>query len=148
MIDQERTPEEIEDRAKLLCAVAFDIHGPLNKTWEKISAKQQEGFRRLARAVPGVVHIESAEAGSYPTAPQADTIRDLREKHKKRHPDLRERSWIAGGTRPYGDMVVLFEWPRNDHPTFQGYAYIVHPDGHGFRLDTSKIADSYVKVEG
>ena len=76
-----------------------------------------------------------------PTSNQADRIRELRERNEKRHPDMQERTWFAGHTQPYGDMVVLFEWPRQQHPTFQGYAYLVHPDGHYHRLDSYRIPD-------
>lgn len=145
MADQ-RTEEQIDKKAYHL----FSIHrfGPgtspktVEEAWLQETMKAREGWRRLARAVRGVVHHEDAETGGWPTENQAVTIRKLREKCLKE--GGRERSWI-GETRPYGEMVLVFEHPKESPSGSRQIkwvlrGWIVHPDGEAEELHKERIS--------
>lgn len=138
-----RTDEQIESAAQHLYAVYADITGPIkNGLWEGLPEGQKECWRRLARSVRGVIHHKDSTSGGWPTAPQADKIRELRENHSNRE-QLTEESWIGGATRPYGEMIVIFEWTkvmdRSERRIRSGF--IVHPDGQHEEMHKSRVSE-------
>jgi hypothetical protein len=143
-----RSDEEIDRCAAHLYAIQADVDGPVWKSlWEALPEGQRDGWRRLARAIPGVIHREDATSGGWPTSPQADTIRELRKQYKK-YDNFSEQSLI-GTTRPYGEMVVIFSWVKPQvSATPISRRFLIHPDGHYEDLHKEKVPDSYIKKEG
>lgn len=125
---RERSDEMIERQARLLYAVYADDEMP---KFERLNARERNAWLRLAAAVPGVVHLQEATSGGFATAPQGDAIRELRERVRERtNSDGKEAHSFIGTTRPYGEMVVLFEVPgaiEASAPVVIGF--LVHPDG-------------------
>lgn len=134
--------DRVEERAKLLYCVAHGVEGPMDEAWDAVTYAEKGRFRVLARAVHGVVHIDHSHTGPYPTAPQADTIRGLRDKYLRE--DGRERSWIGAETKPYGEMVVLFEHANEKPPgsrqiNWRVMGFLVYPDGGFEELHQSSV---------
>lgn len=150
-----RTDKEIESRAIQLHAIqalSGEIIGGAaeRQAWENLHPDSREGWIRLAEAIRGVVHYEDATSGGWPTASQADTIRKLRD-HYTKNEGCVETSWI-GETRPYGEMVVIWEWPqsRGVHrdSDYIRRGFLIHPDGYYEELHRERVPDSYIKKEG
>ena len=137
-----RSHEEIENRAKVLYATWLAPHEKrlptrVNHLWGMLNDGQQEGWFRLARAIPGVIHHEESTSGGFPTANQADRIRELREKYLQ--DPGRERSFIGSATRPYGDMILIFESPGKAE-NWRTMAWLIHPDGQCEELHHSRVS--------
>ncbi len=139
-----RTDEQIDHRAAHLYAIQSNVFGPVWRSlWEGLPEGEKEAWRRLARAVRGAVHHEGA-SGCYPTANQGDKIRELREKHLQ--DGGREKSFIGAATKPYAEMVLLFEHPDDlrdprGQIIWRSIGFIIHPDGQYEDLHKSSVSN-------
>jgi hypothetical protein len=147
-----RSYDEIERTAKTLhqvwyigCQEHDTPHRVWLEAWCELSPAEQHGWIELAKAVPGVIHHEAATSGGFPTSGQADRIRD--DLRKSYTPDLWEEthSFIGSMTRPYGDMVVVYQakakLPGAKVDVRPIRAFLIHPSGHMEELHKAQVPD-------
>jgi hypothetical protein len=147
----ERTQEELESRAKALHAIqalSGDHVGALagQEAWEALHPDAREGWIRLARAVPGVLVYTDATSSGWPVVSQVERVKELREKYLNE--GGKERTWLVGGTRPYNDLILLFEHPSSrtsavpmNSDVFRTMGFLIHPDGHYEELYSYRIVE-------